>query len=160
MGTRRDERGGAPQSRNRRSPAGGIHRGLARSRNEDRSLSAGDRRLRWRHDLPVAAEGPGCEGKHSDRAGVSARDHPRRADLRVAEPERAERELHVRRNARRVFRAAARHQWAATGPRPPRGRRINRINGSITRKIAPSRRNSTTKDTIDACCCTIPKSAA
>ena len=60
---------------------------------------------------------------------------------------------------RALRRAIDGDQCAAIGP-PPRGRFISSTSGSSSRKITPSSRKSPTNDTIDACCCTIPNSAA
>src|SRR3954451_11540936 len=150
----------AAEPRNRRPSAGGVRRGVAHSGEENRSLPAGNRRLRRGDDLSLVVASAWREGGHSDRARLSACDGTRCGNLRAAEPEREERELLVRRNAGCVRRAAAGDQCAAAGPAPARGRRIIRISGTSTRKIPPSRRNSSTNETIDACCCTIPKSAA
>jgi len=108
VGSWRDERDRAAEPWDRRTAARRVPRGLARAGGEDRSVSSGNRRVRWRDALSDAVEDAGRGARAGHRSWISARDGTRRPHLRPAQPERTKRELYVRGDAGRVPRVEER----------------------------------------------------
>jgi hypothetical protein len=160
VGDRDDQPGRAADAGDRYPDADRIPGRLEDSRKEDRTLSPRDRRVRRRDDVPRAVARARPRRSPRDQAGLPERHRPRRAAVRAAQSQRAQRPLLLRRHAAGVQRARPGDQCAPIAPPPPRGFFISSTNGSRSRKITPSKRKIVTNATIDACCWTFPNSDA